>query len=104
MSKSFSDLTLDEMEAMVLQKEPSLDDLLGKALLLLRASIVTLGRIQIVRSAKEKPPPNFFSKIYELMSRVSFVIRLLEETVSTNKKALASTEANHQPREIESVT
>ncbi len=63
--RRFVDFTFDEMTLAVLQREPSLDDLRRKALLLLRGAINLLGRIEIVVDAMS----NEFSLDFHQISR-----------------------------------
>lgn len=50
-SKAVVDFKFDELSLAILEKEPSLEDLRRKALILLRGAIVALGRIEIVVDA-----------------------------------------------------
>lgn len=91
--KTFLDLSIDEMEEVILEKEPSLRDLVCKSMHLLRLTINALARIHIVKSAIEKSNKEFDKKMYAYLGNISFVAQNLEETVFRKNETSAGTEA-----------
>lgn len=91
---NIEDYSFDELAAMVLNKESSLEDLVQKTLILLRGALCSLGRIQLMKCASEKVDSKTYEKIHQLMRSVAYVAQIIEETVLENKKASAATEAN----------
>lgn len=92
--KAFLDLTVGEMEEVILEKEPSLHDLVRKSMHLLRLTINALARVHIVKSAAGKPNKEFDKKMYAYLANISSVTQNLEETVFGKTLAPATTEAN----------
>jgi hypothetical protein len=73
------------MQHLLVEKEASTEELLRKANFLLRATIVAIGRLAIVRDATQKQPTEFFNVIQILHEQLSFAIKTLTNIILDNE-------------------
>lgn len=93
--KSFLDLTVEEMELRILQREPSLNDLVVKSLHLLRLTINALARINAVKSAQDRPSEEFKKRMYHYIAQVANITQSLEETFFGEDQAAGEAAADN---------
>lgn len=91
--KQFVDFTFDEMTKVILEKEPYLEDLRRKALILLRGSITAIGRIQVVADVRFGSQPDVFKIFRSCMEHVSIATTIIDNYDGDNKKAPFGEEA-----------
>lgn len=92
MKKPFRDLSIYELETLILQKEPHLDELFQKARLLLQTGIVAIGRLQVILNINEHVSDEVNAELYLYMSQLAKIARHLK-SLTNKQKAPAATEA-----------
>lgn len=86
------DLSPDELERQIVKKEPSLEDLFGKTMHLLRLSINALSRICVVKAAIGSSDHASQTQMYQRIAQVAKVTQDLEELVFEKNKVPAEAE------------
>lgn len=86
LSKPFIELSIDEMSEIISSKEPSLEKLEKKALILMRSAMVAISRIQVVADIEIRPSEQFFKEIYKILSQLASITITLNTLLNSYKK------------------